>query len=104
MTGMTLEDAIAVGQGVERPCRCPVHDDSQASASVNVIKGVWYCHACFASGTVDGKKTPSVDSLKAMMEPEKIARDVLRRVPGALHRRPGLDGPDLLGRAVAARR
>ena len=75
MTGMTLEDAVAVGQGVERPCRCPVHDDSQASASVNVLKGVWYCHACFASGTIDGKKTPSVDSLKAMMEPEKIPRE-----------------------------
>lgn len=75
MSGATLEDAIAVGQGIERPFRCPVHDDSQASASVNVLKGVWYCHACFASGTVDGKKAPSLDSLNALLEPEKAVRE-----------------------------
>lgn len=42
-TYSTLEDAIIKGHGTERSFRCPVHDDSHASASVNVNKGVWYC-------------------------------------------------------------
>jgi DNA primase len=70
----TLEEAIATGQGVERPFRCTEHPDAQASASVNVLKGVWYCHACQASGTVDGKKAPKVADLQAMLEPEVAVR------------------------------
>lgn len=72
--GMTLGDALAFGQGVERPFRCEVHEDSMASASVNVVKGVWYCHACHATGAVDSKKAPSVEALQAMIRPEKIGR------------------------------
>lgn len=34
----------------ERSIRCPVHDDSHASASANGAKGVWHCHACGGSG------------------------------------------------------
>lgn len=75
MSGMdTLAEAIASGQGVERPFRCTEHPDTQASASVNVVKGVWYCHACQATGTVDGKKAPKVEDLQAMLEPEKSVR------------------------------
>jgi len=50
----TLDDALADGRGVERSFNCHVHDDSSASASVNVSLGVWYCYACGARGTVDG--------------------------------------------------
>lgn len=74
LVGMTLEDALATGQGTERPFRCFVHDDSTASASVNVIKNVWYCHACHASGAVNSKRTPKIEELAAMLEPEKTAR------------------------------
>lgn len=35
----------------ERPIRCPVHDDSVASASVNRAKGLWNCHACGKGGS-----------------------------------------------------
>lgn len=69
-----MQDALANGQGIERPFRCEVHDDSLASASVNVLKGVWYCHACHASGTVDGAKAPSIEALEAMIKPEKVGR------------------------------
>jgi len=72
--GATLAEALAYGQGVERPFRCEVHEDSMASASVNVVKGVWYCHACHATGAVDSKKAPSVEALEAMIRPEKIGR------------------------------
>jgi DNA primase len=70
----TLAEAIATGMGDERPFRCTEHDDTQASASVNVLKGVWYCHVCHSKGHVDSKKAPSVAELEQMMEPEKIGR------------------------------
>lgn len=71
----TLEEAVANGRGVERPFRCHVHEDSNASASVNVIKNLWYCYACGAKGTVDGKRVPTVAELEAMLEPEKACRE-----------------------------
>ena len=49
----SLSDAITRGRGVERAFCCPIHGDTHASASVNVRKGVWYCHACHAKGTMD---------------------------------------------------
>jgi len=50
----TLQEAITRGKGTERSFNCHVHDDKNASASVNVIKGVWVCYACGAKGAVDG--------------------------------------------------
>lgn len=73
----SLADVIASGQGIERPFQCEVHDDHQASASVNVLLGVWYCFACQASGRIDPKskrKAPSVAELQAMADPEVSAR------------------------------
>jgi DNA primase len=46
----SMRDAIQNGRGVERPFNCPVHGDDNASASVNVVKGVWVCYACRATG------------------------------------------------------
>jgi DNA primase len=31
--------------------RCPVHEDSHASASLNLDEGVFHCHACGAGGS-----------------------------------------------------
>lgn len=76
ITGMTLEEAIERGRGTERPFRCPSHDDTMASASVNVLKGVWFCHACHARGKVSGKAAPKISDLLAMMEPEKAVRKI----------------------------
>jgi hypothetical protein len=45
-----------------------------ASASVNVLLGLWFCHACQASGTVDGKSTPSHGAIASMIKPEETAR------------------------------
>ncbi|HEY5787686.1 MAG TPA: toprim domain-containing protein [Microlunatus sp.] len=72
--GQTLEEVLVSGQGIERPFRCSQHDDRLASASVNVLKQVWYCHACGAKGKVDDKRAPSVEALLALMNPEKAAR------------------------------
>jgi DNA primase len=70
----SLEEAIANGQGVERPFKCFVHEDHMASASVNVIKGVWYCFSCQAHGNIDKKRSPKVEELRSMMEAEKTPR------------------------------
>jgi 5S rRNA maturation endonuclease (ribonuclease M5) len=72
--GWTLDDALNFGQGIERPFRCPDHDDTNASASVNVLKGVWVCYACQASGSVKDKKAPTAAQLAAMLRPEEVCR------------------------------
>lgn len=40
------------GTSGEQAIRCPVHDDRNASASLNADKEVFNCHACGASGSV----------------------------------------------------
>lgn len=50
-TYRTLAEALARGTGRERAFCCPVHGDTHASASVNVLKGKWTCYVCGAKGT-----------------------------------------------------
>lgn len=73
---LTLSEALTTGRGIERPFRCQVHDDHNASASVNVLKGVWYCYACRAHGIVDGDDAiPSAEELLLLLadeEPERV--------------------------------
>lgn len=71
-----LHEALRTGQGVERPIRCPspAHMDANASASVNVLKQVWYCYACNASGKVDSTAVPKAIELLEMVEPETAGR------------------------------
>lgn len=71
----TLSEALTTGRGTERPFRCQVHDDSNASASVNVLKGVWICYACGAKGVVDGDAAiPSADELLTLLKDEEPPR------------------------------
>ena len=73
--GQTLADALTTGRGVERPFKCQVHDDTNASASVNVLKMVWYCYACGAHGVVDDESAvPTADDLLALLKDEEPAR------------------------------
>jgi DNA primase len=55
MRALTLAEALRFGRGVERPFLCPEHGDSRPSASVNIIKRVWYCYTCGAHGTLGGE-------------------------------------------------
>lgn len=59
-----LDAAIAAANhnGVEFPFKCDRHPDRNASASVNLEKGVWYCYSCGAKG-----RTTSGDVLTAVM-------------------------------------
>jgi DNA primase len=49
--------ALTHGSGVERSFLCPVHGDTNPSASVNVLKGLWICYSCGAKGTLDSVLT-----------------------------------------------
>jgi len=60
----SLDEAVEQGEGVERPFRCHEHADSNASASVNVEKGVWYCHTCHAAGRLDHKRVTLTAEMK----------------------------------------
>jgi DNA primase len=51
----TLHEALVYGKGTERPFLCPAHGDSRPSASLNVVKGVWYCYTCHAHGGLSGE-------------------------------------------------
>jgi len=55
MRALTLSEALRYGHGVERPFLCPEHGDSRPSASVNIVKGVWYCYTCHAHGDLTGE-------------------------------------------------
>jgi DNA primase len=39
------------GGGSNKTMQCPVHDDRQASATVDLDKDVWFCHACGVGGS-----------------------------------------------------
>ena len=64
---VTLAEALATGRGTERPFCCTEHDDTFASASVNVLKGVWYCYACGAHGVIEGEHVPTVEEALAIL-------------------------------------
>ncbi|WP_169794271.1 CHC2 zinc finger domain-containing protein [Alicyclobacillus shizuokensis] len=40
-------------RGAQGTARCPFHDDERPSLSVNVVKGVWKCHAGCGGGTLE---------------------------------------------------
>ena len=43
---------LTPGRGAERMARCPAHDDTTASFSINVEKAVGHCHSCGLEGTL----------------------------------------------------
>lgn len=59
----TLDEVLATGRGIERSFKCPVHGDTHASASVNVLKGVWVCYACGAHGKTGEEIIPELDHI-----------------------------------------
>lgn len=63
---ITLDQALSTGRGVERAFNCPVHDDRNASASVNTVKQVWFCYACGAHGSVEDHVPTTDDVLRVL--------------------------------------
>lgn len=42
----------AIRQGRRTVARCPLHDDTRPSLSVDLQRGVWFCHVCAEGGDV----------------------------------------------------
>jgi hypothetical protein len=70
---ITLTDALFSGRGVERPFNCPSHEDTHASASVNVAKGVWFCYSCMAHGVIENH-VPTVEEAIRILNGSAPAR------------------------------
>lgn len=58
--GLDIDRATSWGDWVS--VRCPFHEDRHASASVNLVKGLFVCHACDMRG----------DSIELVMEQEGL--------------------------------
>lgn len=71
----------------EQTVRCIFHDDTTPSLSINLEKGLFYCHACHAKGNIDtfwrmvGETNPQ-KSLEELVERYHLA---LLRNPRALY-------------------
>ena len=51
LESLLAEDGVKIqGSGAKRLGLCPFHEDTNVSFSVNVEKGVYYCHGCGAKG------------------------------------------------------
>jgi DNA primase len=70
----TLAEAIANGHGAERSFNCHVHQDANASASVNVDKGLWYCYTCGARGKVGDVLDENIDWTSYHSKVERLLR------------------------------
>lgn len=71
----SIEEAMLNGWGIERAFICHVHDDHNASASVNSTTGLWFCYSCHASGRIDLDRM-EIDPRSALRTIEKLAAKV----------------------------
>src|SRR3954471_2388826 len=77
MRALTLAEALRWGHGIERSFLCPEHGDSRPSASVNIMKGKWYCYTCHAHGELNGEALlaePDYLSMKIWLD-QKLEED-----------------------------
>jgi 5S rRNA maturation endonuclease (ribonuclease M5) len=70
MSYVSIEEAMIYGHGIERQFRCHVHGDTNPSASVNSLTGLWFCYACGAKGKYNVSQIP----------PDKAATALIRYV------------------------
>jgi hypothetical protein len=92
MSYASLTEAMVYGTGVERAFRCHVHGDTNPSASVNSVTGLWFCYACGARGKYQVSEltpTQATASVRSMLD--RMEEDV-RALPESY-----LDFYDVLG-------
>lgn len=70
MSYSSLEEAMLYGTGIERSFRCHVHGDTNPSASVNSMSGLWFCYACGARGKYNVAELP----------PDKAATSIIKYI------------------------
>lgn len=72
MSYASIEEAMLNGTGIERSFCCHVHGDTNPSASVNSVSGLWFCYACGARGKFNVADVPP--SARAVQIRAAIAR------------------------------
>lgn len=76
MKAHTLSEAMAMGSGLERSFLCPDHPDTRPSASLNVVKNVWYCYTCGSKGHADENAEASLDALQKYLWTQSHTPDI----------------------------
>lgn len=58
----------------EIPAKCPLHNDHQASLSINTDSGQWFCHACNVGGSVETlyRKVKGIEYLNNRSEKKRM--------------------------------
>jgi DNA primase len=69
--------------GDELMFRCPVHDDSRASAQFNVHSGLWCCFGCHEGGSI--KRLCRELGITPLSEPEPQLDDLYRKLRELKH-------------------
>lgn len=67
MGTVSLQQALSSGYGMWRSFTCPVHDDANPSARVNVQTGKWVCMVCHAKGNTAGHVPDPIRELDEAM-------------------------------------
>ena len=67
--------AVEWGNDGEGTCCCPFHDDRNPSCSINIEKGVFFCHACGEKGTLRKLFERFGSSVSAPVEEEQTPYD-----------------------------
>jgi DNA primase len=67
MNYASIEEAMLYGYGIERQFRCHVHGDTNPSASVNSVTGLWFCYACGAKGKYNVSEIPPDKAATALI-------------------------------------
>lgn len=92
-------DTVPAGHGW-RSMRCPFHEDSNASAAVNIDEGAFTCHACGVHGdawalimAADGCDFLAAVAIgKALPASAGAARGTAPKLSGRKYRPPGRRG------------
>lgn len=65
----------------ERNMRCPLHNDTKRSASINFGKGLWFCHACGKKGKVSTLIKEMGLNVKAVSKAKSSAKAAPKEKP-----------------------
>src|SRR6056300_592185 len=81
----------------DRSCKCPVHEDTHASASVNTETGLWTCFACGSGG--DGFTIIEMKEGVGFADAHRIAEGILGGSDSGVRR----ESSELFGSRVSSK-
>lgn len=72
---ISAEEALSYGQGTWRSFSCPVHNDNNPSARINIVSRKWVCMSCHAKGMIKGitvEVDKQVDAIRNILNREEV--------------------------------